>query len=270
MLNSWLTAGTAATNIAAASATCGPGALTYTLDGQNSGVQNVALLGQRYLVLQNCDYISGTDNYTSSISTMPASASFGAGTIASNTSPGAANCGPGGGGYTPVAANSGSQTLSLLTNRYVQLDNCTYTNAGDYYTDSIATTPTAVFRAGSTASNTRDIPIRCGSGGSHAIAPLISGVQSIDLGDRTRGQGYVQFAMRAPSPAVTTVYHQSDQLMATGSSNPVASGTITINASIATPWGSPLLLLPVGLIGAIVVGLPSGRRRFRAPTRRLR
>lgn len=255
-------AGTTASNTAQTSPVCGPGTSSSTNQGVNSGADNIPLLGQRYLNLAQCNYyFPGTAELMYVAASTP-NAGWSTGSGASNSTPTSPSCGPGGTPYTQQPVNSGIANLDLLGNSYVNLDQCFYysTIPLTYYEPTTPNSPT--WSAGSNASTTPQATPTCGPGSS-AFPPqaLNSGVQDVNIIDTTRGQGFIQWSMKAPSPATTTVYTEDGQLTGTGTGNPTTSGTITINASVGTPLGDPLVL---GGLGALVLGgggLAVARRR---------
>jgi len=257
-----LGASTTASNFAVPATRCGPGGAGNVEVGANSATQLIMPLGQRYLRLENCDYRRITDHYTDSISSTSRSARLGAGTAASNSRPTAPSCGLGGLGYVRFAANSGVQSIDLLGNRYLHLENCTFTNGTDRYTSSISTAPSSSsFGAGTSASAVPVPGATCGpGGGGYLPMPLDSGVQNIDLLDTARGQGFVQFRMKAPAPVSSTVYHQTAQLTA-GTAHRTGAGTITVNASVSTALGDAGVAVVTVAVVAVFATIQTMRRR---------
>jgi hypothetical protein len=224
---------------------------------------------KRYLKLNQCDYISNSgDNYTSIVNTLTAPFNiYNAGTNASNTPQAALSCGPGQAGDPLNSGASGLQTVDLLGQRYLNLNQCDYiTNTPDNYTSIVntLTAPFNIYNAGTNASNTPQAALSCGPG--QAGDPLnsgASGLQTIDLLDTARGAGFVQFSITAPSPASTTTYNESAAL--TGTAAAASSGSITIQVVAAA-------LVNGGAIGgiavfvAVMLGGLIGYRRLRVDT----
>jgi hypothetical protein len=204
-------AGTSVTDTAVTAQTCATGpdpakyGVGYSYQPANSGVQNVSLLGNRYFNLNQCQYQQyEPDSMSTVISTMPWSSMFRAGTTASNNQPTTPVCGPSGDAYNYEAGNSGVQNIDLLGNRYLNLEQCTYTenNEGfDRKTYFISSNSTANggLSAATTASNTTPTTPTCGPGGyGYASDGFATGVQNFDLLDAARAQGYIQWQMTAP------------------------------------------------------------------------
>jgi hypothetical protein len=151
--------------------------------------------------------------------------------------------------------------MDLLDNEYINLDECTYFGAGhDLFTTAVGHIPNVnpAFDAGTNASNTPQTTVTCGpGGGGYPFQAGNSGVQSLDTLDTTRGQGFVQWSMTAPSPGTTTTYTEDGQLTGSGTGDPSTSGTITIDASVGTPLANPWVigggLGVLSLTGAVFV-----------------
>ncbi|MDQ1752495.1 MAG: hypothetical protein QOE71_3551, partial [Pseudonocardiales bacterium] len=124
--------------------------------------------------------------------------------------------------------------------------------------------PNPGYHAGTNASNTPQAAVSCGpNAAGYNLIPSNSGVLPLDLLDATRGAGFVQFAIMAPSPASTTTYNESAAL--TGAATANSSGSITIqivNASLINGGsiGATTALAVVMLAGLI------GYRRLRVNT----
>ncbi len=192
-------AATGASNSAQPSVTCALGFIGYPYQPINSGVENIALLGHRYLNLEQCNYFGSAGDstaYAVSRGSTP-NALYGSGTAASNTTPSSPVCGPGGGGYPFQAINSGVQDVDLLGNRFLNLEQCNYygtSRDSTPYVVSRGTTANPLYGTGTTASNGTLHAATCGPGAvAYRYQPLNSGVENIDLLDKTRGQGFVQF-----------------------------------------------------------------------------
>jgi hypothetical protein len=234
-------AGTTASNTAQSSPTCGPGSSAWASQAVNSAVDNIPLLGHRYLNLDQCNEIQ-TGNEITYIVPSTGNPGFSAATAASNSTPSGPTC-TAGAGYTAQAVNSGIANLDLLGNSYVNLDQCAYYN-GLPLTYYVPTTPnTPPWSANTTASTTPQTAQTCGAGNSaFPYQPANSGFAAINIIDPTRGQGFVQWQMTAPSPATTTTYPEDGQLTGPGTGDPSTSGTITVNASVGTPLADPWVI----------------------------
>jgi hypothetical protein len=235
---------------------CGPGSGGNTVAPANSGVTSLDLLANRYANFDQCEYISSTSNYTTlAAATSNAGGAFDTGTDASNTAQTSVTCGPGIAGWPQFPMDEEAMSLNLLDNRYVNLDQCGYnavTNGLSYTTMAADTTNSGgAFDTGTDASNTAQTSVTCGPGvaGDYVLDAGNSGLAALDTLDATRGQGFVQWSMTAPSPAMTTTYTEDGQLTGPGTGDPSTSGTITINASVGTPLGNPFV------IGGVVAGL---------------
>jgi hypothetical protein len=191
---------------------------------------------------------------------------FAAGTTASNSTPSTPTCGPGAGTFARNPLNSGVANIDLLGATTLNLEQCMYYGSGtDGLTYAVPSTPNAPFGASTHASsgNVAAPTCRPGSGG-YVYQPANSGVTNIGLIDSTRGQGFVQFAMVAPSPAITTTYTEPGQVNGAGTGNPTTSGTITVDASLGTPLLSPW----IGAGALLVVGVTGASRRTPRSRRR--
>ena len=236
------------------SLSCGAGGGGYTAQGINSAVQSIDLLGQQYVNLDQCEYSNGHNNYTTFLDdTSNSGGAFDDATSASNTAQSAVTCGAGANGYVDETLNSSVAPLNVLDNQYVNLDQCDYDNGTLNYTTMVDTTNLGgVFDTGTAATNTPQTSVTCGGGGNgYVLAAENSGLLALNTLDTTRGQGFVQWSMTAPSPATTTIYTEDGQLTGSGTGNPTTSGTITVNASIGTPLGNPWVL--GGGLGALAL-----------------
>jgi hypothetical protein len=206
----------------------------------------------------------------------------GSNTDASNTSDNPTNStsvlptcteGPSIPGWGYDGPNSGLESMDLLDNRYINLDACDYNGATDNYTTAVGDVPNAspAFDTGTNASNTAATSLSChagvGSIGSYGLDTGNSGFLALDTLDTTRGQGFVQWQMTAPSPATTTTYTEDGQLTGSGTGDPTSSGTITINASVGTPLANPWVLSGLGALALAGGGTfaVTRRRRTSAP-----
>src|SRR5690606_7702669 len=124
------------------------------------------------------------------------------GTNASNTAQTTLECGPGLSGWPAEAPLSGVDGLDLLGNRYVNLHQCTYrSGAHGWFEVWLPNVNNANYRAGTNASSTADTAVECGPGQS-GYAPIadFSAVESLDLLDTSRGQGFIEFAFTSEAP----------------------------------------------------------------------
>jgi hypothetical protein len=262
-------AGTNASDTAT-TAQCASGDSPYAPQG--NPLQNMDLLGQAWFNFEQCDYDNPNIGDNASYFESPIT-----GTDASNTdsnptnSPSATpSCAPSGSGYSMVDENSGIDSMDLLDNQYVNLDDCDYNNSPahglDNYTTGVDTSnASGLFDAGTNASNTPQTTNDCGAGNPAGYEYIAGngGFQVLNTLDTTRGQGFVQWEMTAPSPTTTTTYTENGQLTGTGTGNPSTTGTITVAATVGTPMANPEIAgLTVG--GVLVVGLGIfGIRRHR-------
>jgi hypothetical protein len=252
----------------ASTLSCGPGNGVFTQNGQttNEGVLNVGLLGQADFNLNQCEY-NGVNTYTDFVHTTNSGGAFNAGTNASNSSQTTVSCGARAGVYVPEPTNSGVAALDVLDNRYVNLDQCEYNSGASAYTTMVDTSNSGgAFDTGTAATNAPQTTDTCGPGvGTWTLIPANSGVLALDTLDTTRGQGFVQWSMTAPSPATTTVYTEDGQLTGSGTGDPTTSGTITIDASVGTPLANPLVIGGVAAgLGLVTAAIVFARRRSAA------
>ncbi|MER5418103.1 hypothetical protein [Streptomyces virginiae] len=256
--NDGFDAGTNASNTADASQNCGPGSAGYPYvpQFQTSGLTSLDLLGNRFVNLHQCVYNGGADNFTS-VANVPNNG-LDAGTNASNTADASQNCGPGAAGYpyVPQFNTSGLTSMDVLNNRYINLHQCVYNGGADNYT-SLVNVPDNRFDTGTNASNVVDANQSCGPGGAgYPYVPQFqtSAVTTLDTLDTTRGEGFVQYTIIAPTLDTTQVFDQSATLNGTGQpTDPMSSGTITVDPALAVPLVNPYmggLALLAGLTGA--------------------
>src|SRR5690606_32526428 len=104
--------------------------------------------------------------------------------------------------------------------------------------------------AGTNASNTADTELDCGPGDQNwAVHPAASGLQSLDLLDAARGQGFIEFAFTSEvpdppaceqtitEPAVTST--RQGVVNGTGTGTPTSTAAITLAEYIATEHPCP-------------------------------
>lgn len=115
--NAAFRSGTNSSNTADATRSCTAGGGNYTLQSGHSGVQVLDLLSNRYLNLHQCVYGSSAvaDIFTTATN-VSSSASFDAGTNASNTQDTTESCGAGGGSnnFAPRTGDNGVSSFDLL------------------------------------------------------------------------------------------------------------------------------------------------------------
>jgi hypothetical protein len=248
-----INAGTNTSNTAGDGVTCAPGGEQgITPVGTPSNLP-LDLLGRRYLNLVACQYVKDPgasqdlfNNYGSHF----AGAAFAAGTNTSNSSGAGATCGPGDSTFAATLAPA-VRPLDLLDNRYINIVNYAFVRApggaGEDYTRSHGPDPRgAAFETGTNTSDT------AGSGNTHGpgVAPYLyfsssaAGVRALDTLDTTRGRGYVQFAMTAPTVQQSTSLTQ-DAEVAGANATPA---TVTV---LPAPFQVPMAHtgLAAGLLG---------------------
>ncbi len=198
------------------------------------------ITNRRYLNFHECVYYqSDIDGWFNSIGnsnnpTFPTQ--MDAGTNTSNTVDPSNICGSGNtasGGYQLNNTWSSKSTLQLLGNRYLNLHQCTYYRSAvdSWYTTMIDVTGTD-YDAGSNTSNTSDTTSVCGVGGNagqYVYNSDWSNVQSLDLLDQSRGRGYIEVKMTAPT--TDAVYSQTAKLSAVGFSDSNDSAQIEVTLS---------------------------------------
>lgn len=81
--------------------------------------------------------------------------------------------------------------------------------------------------------------------------------------DTARGQGFVQFAMIAPSTPVALNVTQPGQLTGPGTGNPSTTGQIAVAAAAAVPLVGLAVGAPVALLAALGGAAVFARRRRR-------
>ncbi|MFB7175967.1 hypothetical protein ACFCYM_34955 [Streptomyces sp. NPDC056254] len=249
------TSGTNVSNTADSSPTCVAPAGGWAYASGNSGVAALDLLGNQYLNLQSCDY-RGAWDFTTTVNTP---SGYTSGTNTGNTPDTSPSCAPPAGGWGYAPDNSGAVALDMLTNRYLNLQSCDYRGAWDFTT----TVNTLSGYAGSThASNTPDTTLACAPpSGGWAFAPANSGAISLDTLDTTRGEGFVEFTMIAPTLTTTQTFPQDSMLNGAGTNNPASSGTVTVNPELAIPLIDEGVAAAVLFTGLLAAGVAVYRRR---------
>jgi MYXO-CTERM domain-containing protein len=235
-------AGTNASNTADTTRDCGPGA-NYSLTNYSS-VQNLDLLGNRYVNLHQCQYRNtvNPDYYNTWGKFGPYATGTGSGNVADS----AADCGPGTVLWERVQGWSFAQPVDMLGNQYLNLHQCQYylPQSTDYYSSLVNAGP-ATYRAGTNASNTPDTTAACGA----AVAPWqhvpqVSFASALDVMDTARGQGFIEFALMSEVPeapacgeTVTEPEVVSDRegtMTGAGTGTPTSTATVTLAEYSAT------------------------------------
>jgi hypothetical protein len=235
-------AGTNASNTADTARDCGPGG-AYSLTNYSS-VQNLDLLGNRYVNLHQCQYYAPTtaDYYN----TWGKFGPYATGTGSGNSADSAAECGPGTTVWTDVPGWSFAQPLDMVGNRYANLHQCQYylPQSTDYYSSLVNEGP-AAYRTGTNASNTADTAERCGAGvDPWQLVPQWSFASALDIMDTARGQGFIEFRMTSEVPeapacgeTVTEPEVVSDRtgvMTGAGTGTPTSTATVTLAEYTAT------------------------------------
>lgn len=143
---------------------CGPGGGGWRPAPANSAVKAFDLTAGRYLNVHQCVYFSPGQHYTAVLPNTP-NVNFNTGTNVSNTADTKLNCGPGGGGWRLLLANSAVESFDLADNRYLNLHQCVWTSSGQYYMGLLPNTPNANFNSGTNVSRTADTALNCRPGG---------------------------------------------------------------------------------------------------------
>ncbi|MFD0417395.1 hypothetical protein [Streptomyces sp. NPDC127108] len=162
--NSAFNTGTNVSNTPDSVLSCGPGGGGWRPAPANSAVKAFDLAAGRYLNVHQCVYFNAGQHYTAVLPNTP-NVNFNTGTNVSNTADTELNCGPGGGGWRLLPANSAVKAFDLADNRYLNLHQCVWTSSGQYYMGLLPNTPNANFNTGTNASRTADTTLNCRSGG---------------------------------------------------------------------------------------------------------
>jgi len=223
---------------------------TSGLYGQTVATSGIMNLGQKaYLNLHQCMYQYTTtvlgspdqDLYATAVNDFPAgSTQFNAGTNASNAADSSAACGAGDASYAPLASQTSFQAVSLVGNRYLNLNECTYARnqANPLYEEFqtlINGQQDANFRASTHASNTADASAIC-TGGDATYQPSSNGTQALDLlGNRYFNLNQCAYRYTATAP-FTGHQDTAANWPKNGSPNPpFSTGTNTSNTPDAAP-----------------------------------
>jgi hypothetical protein len=160
----------------ASTLTIGP---TAGLFGQSTGATSgVLAMGKtRYVNLEQCVYFGGNNAFHTNLLPDTANTPFNTGTNVANTPAISPTCGPASGGYTLQAGDTATFALDLLGHRYVNLEQCAYTNSASTYTNLLPNTTSSGggFNSGTSASNTAATAPTCGSGGAGFSFKAVSG-----------------------------------------------------------------------------------------------
>ena len=244
--------GTKVSNSIDSTVTCGSAGGGYNNTAQYSGIQNLDLLNNKYFNLNQCFYLnSANDNFTNIINTLP-QFTWNSGTNTSNTLQITNICGAAAYGYSADTTKSEIKSLQLLGNRYINLAHCGYINSGVYNrVGAIDTILDTQISANTSVSNT-PATLVCGVGGSIGTTePAISGMQTLDLIDKTRGKSYIEYKMIAPTTA--GAYGTSANLVGStgvtsinisdiGSANQVTVlSTVNSSSSVIAPSSSSIV-----------------------------
>ena len=275
--------GSNASNVADASANCGPGQAAggYVFYPEDTGVQSFNITAKRKLNLHQCTYasnqgVNGVDFFNNAITNFTYSSYYAAGTNIANSTDTTAICAVGNPAtYLPYPDDNGVKSMDLFGKRYVNMHQCSYyrPSAGsmrsDFFTNFLDSFPNASFYgAGTNVSNTLDTTVVCApaTGSDHPLYPTNSAVQSLDLLDSARGQGYIEYKMTASPTAGTygtnvtiqdagTIAGAND--ITASASDAYISGTansITVDPLSGTPTTIGVVNLSSGTCTSQIVG----------------
>jgi Bacterial Ig-like domain len=246
-----MNAGTNVSNSIQPSVSCGSGDNGYINSSNYSSVQVLDLQNKKYLNLNQCvhNLASPSDSYTNLVNNN--GTVWNTGTNASNVPQFTNVCALGYPGYVLNNKYSNVKPLQVLSNRYINLAHCGYSNGSDNTVGAIDNITNASI-AGNTSTSNAPTTLSCGSGQAGATyqAPT-SGIQNLDLLDQTRGQGYIEYKMTAP--ATTGIFGTNVSLVGTdnvgsisasdlGSANQVnINGAVTSSSSSSFSSSSMLL-----------------------------
>lgn len=222
-------AGTNSSNTADNAYDCGANSWPTT---SISDVQNIELLGKRYVNLHQCaHYYPDATNGNRWITTLVNdSAQWGStGTNTANTSDSVVGCAhPSGWTYYPSFSNV--QPLDTLTNRYINVHECNrYQSSPSVYTSLfIANPPASGWGTGTKASNTPDAALNCPAVSGWTNHTTLSDYQVLDTLDTNRGQVFVEFEMTAPTPQMQTDYAHDAELTGTSTDDQSIEDSITV------------------------------------------
>lgn len=227
-------AGTKTSNTADSNYNCGTNTGGWALHTTISSVQNLDLLGKRYLNLHQClNYYSDANGtrYITTLTNTPAATGWAAGTNTANTANTTVNCGTS--GWTLHTGISDVQALDILNNRYVNLHECLRVHTSGWYLSAfINDPPTTAWRTGTHASNTPDTALTCPDIAGWPTHSTLSDFQVLDTLDTNRGQGFVEYKIIAPAVTSTQTFNQTATLTGTSTGNPTANGTLTVEPDV--------------------------------------
>lgn len=219
----------------------------------NTSIENIDTRNRRFLHINQCSYNYETvrspidfDSWTGFTTTNSNPGYRSLGTGSSNQGNRVSNCQAGvspsypGNAWALNPVNSGIQNLDLLGNRYLHLNQCSYniTNLNGSNFDSFTTliqTQNNGFRSlATTTNNSSTQAANCEPGitGQWEYIALNSGIQTIDLLDNTRGRGYIEMMLTAPT--TTGSFNQTFSIENT-SVLASDSGSITVTSTATTP-----------------------------------
>lgn len=228
-------AGTNTGNTADGAYNCGTNTGGWTLYPTISGVQNLDLLGKRYVNLHQClRYYSDANGtrYINSLIATTGSATWAAGTNTANTANTTVSC-TAGTGWTDHTTISDVQALDMLNNRYANLHQCLRVYTSGYYLSAFINDPPATaWRTGTNASNTPDAMLVCPDIAGWPTHATLSDFQVLDTLDTSRGQGFVEYKMTAPAVTSAQTFNQTATLTGTGTGNPTSNGSITVEPDL--------------------------------------
>lgn len=251
-------ASTNASNTADSTYNCGTNTGGWTLHGSISAVQNLDLLGKRYVNLHQCLHYYSDANGTRYITTLvnnPTATNWGTGTNTANTANVTVSCVAPGSGWTFHSGISEAQPLDTLNNRYVNIHECLRVYTSGYYLSAFINNPSGTgWRTGTNASNTAATVLDCPVVSGWPSHSTLSDFQAIDTSDTTRGQGFVEYKMIAPAVTAPQTLNQTATLTGTGTGNPTGTGSLTVEPDMqlvySTDGGSTWTADPVVDAGA--------------------
>lgn len=206
-------AGTNVSNTLDAAAACAAAASGYGLAGAT--VRAADLLGHRFLNYHECEYLFLTDRIWLNTD--------GTATRASNVIDGGANCAGTAGAHILVPAESQVDNVDLLGNRYLNLNECVYSNGSEAFAVN------ATSGNNTNGSATPDADAVCLP---TAVAHSLIADYNIayDLLDTARGRGYVEVEVTATPGAGD--YVQNVAIDGNEFAQDTDMGTVTVMAPV--------------------------------------
>ncbi len=205
---------------------CGSGTASLVLNNSISNTGNYLLSGNRYLNLQQCTYFQNEglpNNFQNDYSLLIPSlqtSNYSTGTSISNTVGGSINCGGGDAGSLnriPKTDYSAAQSLDLLGNRYLHLQQCNYqqnlsTPGSDQNDLSVLINySNSIFNSATKVNNSATDTLNCAGGSASApVNTSFSGVASLDTVDISRGYGYINYDMISSNSLSLSSSHGTD------------------------------------------------------------